>query len=207
MSKEDTRESPLAQKCYWHRIITEVGGHLDPCTKQGTPTTRRRPPLVGLKECSQMHKRGWNNIEKKLLITTNSNHKSRLAWSYSSQLRKSSGTRNKRKKSQQARFPEGAASGGPILQDPKVKQLSTDSWPCRVPNNRLLRFAGWVASLFCRSFEHLVKNQGSFLRANWLCLHPNGPIQLYREVENTADSVCGYVFCGLVLSTALTWLQ
>ena len=44
MSKEDTRESPLAQKCYWHRIIPEVGGHFDPCTKQGTPTTRRRPP-------------------------------------------------------------------------------------------------------------------------------------------------------------------
>ena len=65
MSKEDTRESSLTQKCYWHRIIPEVGGHFDPCTKQGTPTTRRRPPLVGLKECSQMHKRGWNNIEKK----------------------------------------------------------------------------------------------------------------------------------------------
>ena len=45
-------------------IIPEVGGHFDPCTKQGTPITRRRPPLVGLKECSQMHKRGWNNIEK-----------------------------------------------------------------------------------------------------------------------------------------------
>ena len=150
MSKEDTRESLLAQKCYWHRIIPEVGGHFDPCTKQGTPTTPRRPPLVGLKECSQMHKRGWNNIEKKLLITTNSNSKSRLASSYSSQLRKSSGTRNtRRKKSQQAWFPEGAASGRPILQDPKVKQLSTKSWPCRVPNNRLLRFAGWAASLFC----------------------------------------------------------
>ena len=65
MSKEDTRESSLAQKCYWHRIIPEVGGHFDPCTKQGTPSTRQRPPLVGLKECSQMHKRGWNNIEKK----------------------------------------------------------------------------------------------------------------------------------------------
>ena len=64
MSKEDTRESSLARKCYWHRIIPEVGGHFDPCTEQGTPTTRRRPPLVGLKECSQMHKRGWNNIEK-----------------------------------------------------------------------------------------------------------------------------------------------
>ena len=49
MSKEDTRESPLAQKCYWYRIIPEVGGHFDPCTKQGTPTTRRRPPLVGLR--------------------------------------------------------------------------------------------------------------------------------------------------------------
>ena len=97
-----------------------------------------------------MHKRGWNNIEKKLLITTNSNSKSRLASSYSSQLRKSSGTRNtRRKKSQQAWFLEGAASGRPILQDPKVKQLSTDSWPCRVPNNRLLRFAGWEASIFC----------------------------------------------------------
>ena len=58
MSIEDTRESPLAQKCYWHRIIPEVGGHFDPCTKQGTPTTRRRPPLVGLEKCSQMHKRG-----------------------------------------------------------------------------------------------------------------------------------------------------
>ena len=150
MSKKDTRESSLTQKCYWHRIIPEVGGHFDPYTKQGTPTTRRRPPLVGLKECSQMHKRGWNNIEKKLLITTNSNSKSRLASSYSSQLRKSSGTRNaRRKKSQQAWFPEGAASGRPILQDPKVKQLSTDSRPCRVPNNRLLRFAGWAASLFC----------------------------------------------------------
>ena len=57
MSKEDTRESPLGQKCYWHRIIPEVGGHFDPCIKQGTPTTRRRPPLVGLRECSQMHKR------------------------------------------------------------------------------------------------------------------------------------------------------
>ena len=149
MSKEDTRESPLAQKCYWHRIIPEVGGHFDPCTMQGTPTTRWRPPLVGLEKCSQMHKRGWNNIKKKLLITTNSNSKSRLASSYSSQLRKSSGTRNtRRKKSQQAWFPEGAASGRPILQDPKVKQLSTDSWPCRVPNNRLLRFAGWAASLF-----------------------------------------------------------
>ena len=64
MSKEDTRESSLTQKCYWHRIIPEVGGHFDPCTKQGTPTIRRRPPLVDLKECSQMHKRGWNNIEK-----------------------------------------------------------------------------------------------------------------------------------------------
>ena len=150
MSKEDTRESSLTQKCYWHRIIPEVGGHFDSCTKQGTPTTRRRPPLVGLKECSQMHKRGRNNIEKKkLLITTNSNSKSRLASSYSSQLRKSSGTRNaRRKKSQQAWFPEGAARGRPILQDPKVKQLSTDSRRCRVPNNRLLRFAGWAASLF-----------------------------------------------------------
>ena len=58
MSIEDTRESPLAQKCYWHRIIPEAGGHFDPCTKQGTPTTRRRPPLVGLEKCSQMHKRG-----------------------------------------------------------------------------------------------------------------------------------------------------
>ena len=88
--------------------------------------------------------------KKKLLITTNSNSKSRLASSYSSQLRKSSGTRNaRRKKSQQAWFPEGAASGRPILQDPKVKQLSTDSRPCRVPNNRLLRFAGWAVSLFC----------------------------------------------------------
>ena len=58
MSIEDTRESPLAQKCCWHRIIPEVGGHFDPCTKQGTPTTRRRPPLVGLEKCSQMHKRG-----------------------------------------------------------------------------------------------------------------------------------------------------
>ena len=150
MSKEYIRESPLAQKCYWHRIISEVGGHFNPCAEQDTPTTRRRPPLVGLEECSQMQKRGWNNIEKNLLITTNSNSKSRLASSYSSQLRKSSGTRNtRRKKSQQAWFPEGAGSGRPILQDPKVKQLSTDSWPCRVPNNRLLRFAGWAASLFC----------------------------------------------------------
>ena len=148
MSKEDTRESPLAQKCYWRRIIPEVGGHFDPYAEQDTHTTRRRPPLVGLKECSQMHKRDWNNIEKKLLITTNSNSKSRLASSYSCQLRKSSGTRNtRRKKSQQAWFPQGAASGRPILQDPKVKQLSTDSWPCRVPNNRLLRFAGWAASV------------------------------------------------------------
>ena len=95
MFKEDTRESPLAQKCYWHRIIPEVGGHFDSCTKQGTPTTRRRTSLVGLKECSQMHKRGWNNIEKKkLLITTNSHSTCGLASSYSSQLRKSSGTRN-----------------------------------------------------------------------------------------------------------------
>ena len=113
MSKEDTRESPLAQKCYWHRIIPEVGGHFDPCTKQGTPTTRRRPPLVGLKECSQMHKTRRNNIEKKLLITTNSNSKSRLASSYSSQLRKSSGTRNiRRKKSQQAWFQKALLAGG-----------------------------------------------------------------------------------------------
>ena len=48
MSKEDIRESPLAQKCYWHRTIPEVGGNFDPSTKQGTSTTRRRPPLVGL---------------------------------------------------------------------------------------------------------------------------------------------------------------
>ena len=150
MSTEDTRESPLAQKCCWHRIIPEVGGHFDPCTEQDTPTTRWQPPLVGLKEHSQIHKTGWNNIEKKLLITTNSNSKSLLASSYSSQLRKSSGSRNtRRKKSQQTWFLEGAASGRPILQDPKVKQLSNDSWPCWVPNNRLLRFAGWATSLFC----------------------------------------------------------
>ena len=46
--------------------------------------SRALPPLDGdhrwwvLKKCSQMHKRGWNNIEKKLLITTNSNSKSRI---------------------------------------------------------------------------------------------------------------------------------
>ena len=120
MSKEDTRESPLAQKCYWHRIIPEVGGHFDPCTMQGTPTTRRRPPLVGLKECSQMHKRRRNNIEKKLLITTNSNSKSRLASSYSSQLRKSSGTRNaRRKKSQQAWFQKALLAGGQFCETQK----------------------------------------------------------------------------------------
>ena len=177
MSKEDTKESPLAQKCYWHRIIPEVGGHFDPWTKQGTPTTRRRPPLVGLKECSQMHKRGWNYIEKKLLIviTTNSNSKSRLASSYSSQLRKSSGTRNTRKKSQQAWFPEGAASGRPILQDPKVKQLSTDSWPCRVPNNRLLRFAGWAASLFCPGEARGLRTSRKEIRAYVLmCVRRDG---------------------------------
>ena len=118
--------------------------------------SRALPPLDGdhrwwvLKSAARCTKGVETTSKKKLLITTNSNSKSRLASSYSSQLRKSSGTRNaRRKKSQQAWFPEGAASGRPILQDPKVKQLSTDSRPCRVPNNRLLRFAGWAASLFC----------------------------------------------------------
>ena len=118
--------------------------------------SRALPPLDGdhrwwvLKSAARCTKEVETTSKKKLLITTNSNSKSRLASSYSSQLRKSSGTRNaRRKKSQQAWFPEGAASGRPILQDPKVKQLSTDSRPCRVPNNRLLRFAGWAASLFC----------------------------------------------------------
>ena len=118
--------------------------------------SRALPPLDGdhrwwvLKSAARCTKGVETKSKKKLLITTNSNSKSRLASSYSSQLRKSSGTRNaRRKKSQQAWFPEGAASGRPILQDPKVKQLSTDSRPCRVPNNRLLRFAGLAASLFC----------------------------------------------------------
>ena len=118
--------------------------------------SRALPPLDGdhrwwvLKSAARCTKGVETTSKKKLLITTNSNSKSRLASSYSSQLRKSSGTRNtRRKKSQQAWFPEGAASGRPILQDPKIKQLNTDSWPCRVPNNRLLRFAGWAASLFC----------------------------------------------------------
>ena len=118
--------------------------------------SRALPPLDGdhrwwvLKSAARCTKGVETTSKKKLLITTNSNSKSRLASSYSSQLRKSSGTRNaRRKKSQQAWFPEGAASGMPILQDPKVKQLSNDSRPCRVPNNRLLRFAGWAASLFC----------------------------------------------------------
>ena len=118
--------------------------------------SRALPPLDGdhrwwvLKSAARCTKGVETKSKKKLLITTNSNSKSRLASSYSSQLRKSSGTRNaRRKKSQQAWFPEGAASGRPILQDPKVKQLSIDSRPCRVPNNRLLRFAGLAASLFC----------------------------------------------------------
>ena len=65
MSKKDTRESPLAQKCYWHRIIPEVGGHFDPCTKQGTPTTRRRPPLVGLKRVQPDAQKGLKQHQKK----------------------------------------------------------------------------------------------------------------------------------------------
>ena len=121
MSKKYTRKSPLAWKCYWHRIIPEVGCHFDPCTEQGTPTTQRQPPLVGLKECSQMHKRGWNNIEKKLLITINSNSKSRLASSYSSQLRKSSGTKNATKKRNPNRHGSQKASlaGGQLCKTEK----------------------------------------------------------------------------------------
>ena len=133
-----------------------------------TPAQSRAiPPLDSdlrwwvLKSAARCTKGVETTSKKKLFITTNSNSKSRLASSYSSQLRKSSGTRNTwRKKSQQAWFPEGAAIERPILQDPKVKQLSTDSWPCRVPNNRLLRFAGWAASLFSL-VKHGECNRGS----------------------------------------------
>ena len=86
--------------------------------------SRTLPPLDGdhrwwvLKSAARCTKGVETTSKKKLLITTNS--KSRLASSYSSQLRKSSGTRNiRREKSQQAWFPEGAASGRPNSARPK----------------------------------------------------------------------------------------
>ena len=66
--------------------------------------SRALPPLDGdhrwwvLKSAARCTKGFETTSKKKLLITTNSNSKSRLASNYSSQLRKSSGTRNTRKK-------------------------------------------------------------------------------------------------------------
>ena len=84
--------------------------------------------------------------------------------------------------------PEGAASGRPILQDPKVKQLSTNSRPCRVPNNRLLRFAGWAASLFCPGEARWL----SRLRCHGHSLLLSSYLHRISRKENSDCSACGH---------------
>ena len=90
--------------------------------------SRTLPPLDGdhrwwvLKSAARCSIGVETTSKKKILSTAISNSKSRLASSYSSQLINSFGTRNtRRKKSQQAWFPEGAVSGRPILQDQKSR--------------------------------------------------------------------------------------